>query len=126
MGVFSRNGYKVIRNYSSALNLTCFHGFHPNMFGTKYVDHLFAFLLSRAGQAILKSSMRRYGDKLDKFEPNDLNHACVPCPEFFDMLDPRLLDNVAERYGQSEWIAAVDEFFGVLIPPAEKSPLAGF
>ena len=27
--------------------------------------------------------MRKYGDSLDKFEPNDLNKALAPSPEFF-------------------------------------------
>jgi adenine-specific DNA-methyltransferase len=115
MGVFSRNGYKVIRNYSSAVNLTCYHGFHPNIFGAKYVDHLFAYFLSRAGQAILKSSMRRYGDKLDKFEPNDLNDALVPSPEFFDRLDPCLLANLAEMLKDNERFSELDVFFNQLI-----------
>jgi hypothetical protein len=27
--------------------------------------------------------VRKYGDKLDKFEPHDLNNALVPSPEWF-------------------------------------------
>jgi len=28
-------------------------------------------------------NIRKYGDSLDKFEPNDLNNALVPSPEWF-------------------------------------------
>jgi adenine-specific DNA-methyltransferase len=83
MGVFSRGGYKVILNRSRALNLTCFHGFYPNLFGSPYVIHLFLYLLSRTGRNVLSLAMRNYGDALDKFEPNDLNGALVPAPEVF-------------------------------------------
>ena len=66
LGVFSRGGYKVVRNKASVLNLTCFHGFQPNIWGEKYIDHLFLYLQS-AGREISSLSMRRYGDALDKF-----------------------------------------------------------
>ncbi|MEB3188869.1 MAG: N-6 DNA methylase [Snowella sp.] len=84
LGVFSRGGYKIIRNKSNALNLTCYHGFHPNLFGLGYIDHLFLYLLSQTGRKIISLSMRSYGDSLDKFEPNDLNTASVPSRDFFD------------------------------------------
>jgi adenine-specific DNA-methyltransferase len=77
-GVFSREGFKVIRNYTNALNLTCYHGFRPNIFGIRFVDHLLLFFLSLAGRTILSQNMRKYGDSLNKFEPNDLN--CAMCP----------------------------------------------
>lgn len=86
LGVFSRGGYKIIRNKSLALNLTCYHGFQPNLFGLKYVDHLFLYFLSRAGRDVICLSMRKYGDSLDKFEPNDLNSAFVPTSDFFDSI----------------------------------------
>ena len=85
-GVFSRDGYKVIRNYSKALNLTCYHGFQPNLFGLQFVDHLFLYLMSAAGRKILALNMRKYGDSLDKFEPNDLNHALAPSIEWFSRI----------------------------------------
>lgn len=93
IGVFSRGGYKIIRNTSRALNLTCYHGFQSNLFGDLYVDHLFLYLLSDAGRKILSLNMRRYGDSLDKFEPNDLNQSLVPLPEFFDVIPKKHIDN---------------------------------
>ena len=84
LGVFSRRGYKVVRNKANVLNLTCFHGFQPNIWGRKYIDHLFLYLQSATGREITSLSKRRYGDALDKFEPNDLNKASVPAPQIFD------------------------------------------
>ncbi|TSE28943.1 HsdM family class I SAM-dependent methyltransferase [Tepidimonas charontis] len=82
-GVFSRNGFKVIRNKSRAVSLTCFHCFYPNIFGARFVDHLFLYFCSSVGQRIVAREVRKYGDKLNKFEPHDLNNALVPSPEWF-------------------------------------------
>ena len=82
-GVFSRNNFKIIRNYSSALTLTCYHGFYPNIFGKKSVDMLFLYLHSKVCYAILQKNTRIYGDNLKKFEPNDLNEILVPHPNWF-------------------------------------------
>lgn len=86
LGVFSRGGYKVILNRSNVLNLTCFHGFQPNSVGIDRVQHLFLYLSSKVGRSIISLSMRKYGDSLDKFEPNDLNNALVPSPEAFSLI----------------------------------------
>lgn len=86
LNVFSRTGYKIVRNYSSALSLTNFHCFYPNGFGRKYVDWLFLYLDSGIGRRIVSLSKRKYGNALDKFEPNDLNAALVPKREFFDSI----------------------------------------
>ena len=77
-GVFSRNTFKIIRNYSSALNLTCYHGFYPNIFGQSLIDMLFLYFHSKACYMALQKSARIYGDNLKKFEPNDLNELLVP------------------------------------------------
>lgn len=96
-GVFSRDGYKVIRNTTKALNLTCFHGFQPNMFGTSNIDHLFLYLKSKIGREILSINMRKYGDALDKFEPNDLNNAMVPNPQVFSSIDQNIIKEEIEQ-----------------------------
>jgi adenine-specific DNA-methyltransferase len=82
-GVFSRNGFKVIRNKSRTVSLTCFHCFYPNLSGARFLDHLFLYFCSSVGQRIMAREVRKYGDKLDKFEPHDLNNALVPSPEWF-------------------------------------------
>lgn len=118
INVFSRGGYKVVRNYSNALTLTNFHCFYPNPFREGYVDMLFLYFLSDAGRRILSLSKRKYGNSLDKFEPNDLNSALVPRREFFDSLDRRKLHNAMEaiRHGADamEW---VDSSFKSLLLP---------
>ena len=115
LGVFSRGGYKVVRNSSDALHLTCFHGFQPNVFGMAHIDRLFLYLLSSAGREILSLSRWRYGDALDKFEPNDLNGAAVPSPGVLEELSPeavmRAMAHVAEA---GEVPASVDSHFARL------------
>ena len=99
LGVFSRGDYKIIRNRSEVLNLTCFHGFRPNIFGMAYLDHLFLYLASSSGRDIISLSVRRYGDALDKFEPNDLNNALVPSQQVFDELSTKEVTK-AVRYAE--------------------------
>ncbi len=77
-GVFSRGRLKAIRNLTTAVNFTCFHGFYPNMFGQPLIDKLFVYLLSDIGQEIIKTNKRSYGNNLDKFEPGDLNESLCP------------------------------------------------
>ncbi len=96
LGVFARGKFKIVRNESSALNLTCFHGFQPNLSGLNYIDHIFLYLSSAVGQEIISLSMRRYGDGLNKFEPNDLNSALVPNPNVFDQISSSDVDSALE------------------------------
>jgi adenine-specific DNA-methyltransferase len=119
LGVFSRGGYKIILNRSNALNLTCYHGFQPNLFGLQYVNHLFLYFLSKAGREIIGLSMRKYGDSLDKFEPNDLNSAFVPKPDFFDTItDKEIAEGI--RIVSSEGI--LPDVLEVKFAQLNKSP----
>ena len=86
VGVFSRGGYKVVRNHAQVLNLTCFHGFQPSSVGLQYIDQLFLYLISDIGREIVALSSRQYGDALKKFEPNDLNTALAPSPSWMESL----------------------------------------
>ena len=110
-GVFSRNGYKVVLNKTKALNLTCYHGFQPNLLGTAYVEHLFLYLASQTGRQIVARSMRQYGQALDKFEPNDLNDALVPTAAFFDTIPKEgvaaAIRSLEETEELPEWVEAV-------------------
>lgn len=114
LNVFSRAGYKVVRNYSSALSLTNFHCFYPNPFRSKYVDWLFLYLQSGVGRKILSLSKRKYGNSLDKFEPNDLNSALVPRCEFFDSLGA---DVLADLMGAVVAGEDVEERLNVIFAP---------
>ena len=110
-GVFSRNGYKVVLNKTKALNLTCYHGFQPNLLGAMYVEHLFLYLSSQTGRLIIARSMRQYGRALDKFEPNDLNGALVPTAAFFATISKEevaaAVRSLEENGALPEWIEAV-------------------
>ena len=86
LGVFSRGDYKIIRNRSDAVSLSCYHGFRPNLHGLRYIDRLFLYLASSVGRKIVAQSMRKYGNALGKFEPNDANEARVPSHAVLDEL----------------------------------------
>lgn len=114
-GVFSRNGFKVIRNMSSAVSLTCFHCFYPNLFGAQFVDHLFLYLCSRVGQQILSREVRKYGDKLDKFEPHDLNKSLVPSPEWFARISVQEVMKKVTSGTPKEFASSVESLFDDLL-----------
>ncbi len=125
VGVFSRGGYKVVRNRADVLNLTCFHGFQPNLFGNLYTDRLFLYLLSDIGREIVSLSIREYGDKLDKFEPNDLNGALAPDLSWFDAIDEAdVADSMAQVEATGVLPDRVNAWFAGLTQPASRRPPA--
>lgn len=101
-GVFNRGRLKVIRNFTTAINFTCFHSFYPNMFGQQLVNKLFVYLLSDIGQKIIKTNKRSYGNELDKFEPGDLNDSLCPSQKQFEMIDEKDAEKVID-------LAKIDE-----------------
>lgn len=122
INVFSRDGYKVVRNYSSALSLTNFHCFYPNGSYQGYVDWIFLYLLSSPGRKILSLSKRTYGNSLDKFEPNDLNSALVPSREFFDSIGRDTLMELMESVTNGDCPKArLDGVFSSLLLDEEKA-----
>lgn len=115
-GVFSRDGFKVIRNTSSAVSLTCFHCFYPNLFGHDFVDYLFLYFNSPASQKILSQEARKYGGKLDKFEPRDLNRALAPSPQWFSRIPEALAKKQLDRIARGEGLdEAACRLFDTLI-----------
>jgi len=104
-GVFSRGRLKVILNFTTAINFTCFHSFYPNMFGEKLKNKLFVYLLSDLGQEILKTNKRSYGDELDKFEPSDLNDSLCPSQNQFEMIADREAEGVIDKAKTDEKLA---------------------
>jgi adenine-specific DNA-methyltransferase len=86
-GVFNRGRLKVIRNFTTAINFTCYHSFYPNIWGNNLIDKLFIYLISDLGQDIIKMNKRSYGNKLDKFEPGDLNDSYCPNIQQFDAIN---------------------------------------
>ena len=104
-GVFSRGRLKVIRNFTTAINFTCFHSFYPNMFGEQLINKLFVYLLSDTGQEIVKTNKRSYGDNLDKFEPGDLNDSFVPNQNQFARMNNRDAQKVIDTAKTDEELA---------------------
>ncbi len=86
-GVFNRGRLKVIRNFTTAINFTCYHGFYPNLFGKNVIDQLFIYLISDVGEDMIKMNKRSYGNNLDKFEPGDLNNSYCPNIEQFNSIN---------------------------------------
>ncbi len=121
-GVFSRERFKVIRNLSTAVNLTCYHGFYPNLFGQTIVDLLFLYFQSRTARRLLELNMRRYGDLLDKFEPNDLNRALAPSVDWFAKLPSDAVGKALESCRNGNGLPDfVDDLFDELISEAEQT-----
>ena len=120
-GVFSRNKFKIIRNYSSALNLTCYHGFYPNIFGEKYVDMLFLFFQSKTAVHILKENSRVYGDNLIKFEPGDLNKSLTPSFEWFDSHKDSFWKNEMKFYKSNNILSKKAEYLFRSLLDGKKS-----
>ena len=124
-GVFSRERFKVIRNLSTAINPTCYHGFYPNLLGQEILDSLFLYFQSRAARRLLELNMRRYGGALDKFEPNDLNRALAPSIDWFAKLPPdavsRALESCRNGNGLPDFM---NDHFDALISEAEQSHAA--
>ncbi|WP_024750281.1 N-6 DNA methylase [Crocosphaera subtropica] len=94
--VFNRGRLKVIRNFTDAINFTCYHGFYPNIFGTNLIDKLFIYLISDVGQDIIKMNKRSYGNNLDKFEPGDLNNSYCPNIDQFNAMDKQKVNEILE------------------------------
>jgi len=116
LGVFSRGGYKIILNESNALNLTCFHGFQPNTFGADYVKRLFLYFQSKAGREIISLAIRKYGNNLDKFEPNDLNGALVPSCKFFQGLSDNMVRDALKFIEKNDRLPErIEKFFQPLL-----------
>lgn len=101
-GVFNRGRLKVVRNFTSAINFTCFHAFYPNLFGRDLVDRVFVYFLSDAGQSIVKMNKRSYGDDLDKLEPGDLNECLCPNRTQFRMLREEEIERVIKTAKKDE------------------------
>lgn len=79
VSVFNRNGLRFIRNVAEVSNLTTFHCIYlrNGIFSDIPIDLFFAYLLTDTAKQIFENNAREYGNGLQKFEPNDLNHGMV-------------------------------------------------
>lgn len=118
-GVFNRGKVKFVRNFTSAINFTCFHSFYPNIFGQHYINRLFIYFISSVGQEIIKTNKRMYGNGLDKFEPGDLNNCLCPSMEMFDALDENQAIEIIKTANSDECkaIQMADEVIKKILSP---------
>lgn len=80
------------------------------------MNHLFLYLMSAAGRKILALNMRKYGDSLNKFEPNDLNHTLVPSTEWFSRITEQEAVNETETVRvRGKLSARMEHIFDTLI-----------
>lgn len=107
-GVFNRGRLKVIRNFTTAINFTCYHGFYANLLGHNLIDKLFIYLISDLGQEIIKMNKRSYGNQLDKFEPRDLNNGYCPNMKQFNYINQKDVNKIIK-------IAKIDEKKAILM-----------
>lgn len=116
VNVFSRNGYKVVRNETDVVTLTNFHVFYPGEDGDGYVDWLYLYLLSDVGHSVLSLSKRTYGNMLEKFEPNDLNESFVPSMSYFDNKGDSVCAKMMKQVWKGEDVKdSLNELFSDLI-----------
>lgn len=128
--VFDRAGLKFIWNGTSALNLTCFHGFYPNSLGDKFMDIFFIYINTPLAKKLFELEKREYGGGLGKFEPNDLNKAKVVDFEllpkashaYLRKLQQAWLTDKSQADGQQILLAADREFRKVLRQGSPASP----
>lgn len=76
LAVFGRTRFKVVRNLTNTVTLSCFHSFFPK----KNIDigPIFTWLTSDEGQETIRKRARRFGRNLLKLEPSDWENLPVP------------------------------------------------
>lgn len=124
-GVFNRGRAKFVRNYTSAINFTCFHSFYPNMFGQRYINRLFIYFISRVGQEIIQKNKRKYGGDLDKFEPGDLNNCLCPSMEQFSLFEEESAIEIIKtaKTDENKALQIADEVIEKILSPNNALPL---
>lgn len=98
VSVFNRKGLRFIRNEAGISNLTTFHCLYLNMFSAHRADLLFAYLLTDISRQIFNDNRREYGNGLEKFEPNDLNHSQVVNLDKVDLSEEKEIIKTLNEY----------------------------
>ena len=98
VSVFNRKGLRFIRNEAGISNLTTFHCLYLNMFSVDRADLLFAYLLTDVSKQIFNDNRREYGNGLEKFEPNDLNHSKVVDLDKIDPIEEKEIVTKLKKY----------------------------
>jgi len=92
LAVFGRDGFKVVLNRSSAVNLTAFHGFYPLPEFERLTPLIWLYFQTATARSIYVEQQRSYGDGLKKLEPGDWTKLKVPDWRFWS--DPDIEDGL--------------------------------
>lgn len=121
--VFNRDGIKVVKNESGARNLTSFHGFHPSKEYDNETDisTIFCCLCSEVVKKLLFRNKREYGDKLDKYEPNDLNESYIIDPHRISDNDKNAMKEFCDAYRRNRdrerFVESIDSLLAKYLEP---------
>ena len=97
----NRSGLKVVRNLSSANNLTTFHSIFVKKAFSNLTDVIFCYLLTPIGQDILRKNRKELGNGLEKFQPGDLNSAKVVNFQLLSKEDINTINSIAKKMSES-------------------------
>lgn len=94
---FGRGRFKIVMNEVGIPTLNAWHGFYPQARHRKKVNALFLWLRSSYGQEAVLRQRRRYGRRLDKLEPGDMNRVLVPPPHLLESLPSHQVEAELDR-----------------------------
>lgn len=103
---FGRGRFKVVLNEARLPTLNAWHGFYPEARYCKQVSGLFLWLRSPQGQEAVLHQRRRYGRRLDKLEPGDVNKVLAPPPDLLESLPTHLVEAELDRLRRGRDLSA--------------------
>lgn len=118
VSVFNRNQLNIIKNDSSVLNLTCYHGLYLDDISDDDKKLLFLYLNSYSAYELFILEERECGNGLNKFEPNDLNKSHILNIDKILKKDKSTLLNLADQYLKNpseDILFSADQIFGQYI-----------
>lgn len=71
----SRNNLKFVRNLTDVRTLSTFHSIFVHSDYIKDTNIIFSYFLTPIAQQIIRENRKELGNRLEKFQPNDLNNA---------------------------------------------------
>lgn len=93
----SRGNIKIVRNITNTHNLTTFHSAFIHEKYKNITNIIFCYLVSNVGQEILQRNKKTMGGGLDKYQPSDLNDACMLDLEIISSEDIKEIETIYDR-----------------------------
>lgn len=113
-----REKIKFIRNLAGIKSLSTFHSVFVREKYEKYTDLIFCYFLTPIAQEIICKNRKELGNKLNKFQPNDLNTAKMLNPVILSAKDKkRILKIYSEMQLQESdtYIKELNQIFSYYI-----------